>query len=243
MEDKQTSAQQMEALGGQLKSTFPLEKVVVSSQASHFELYFNESVVDKAAQVKAIHDFIQPYLVEHGDPTAAYQFNFYRDRELIDILHFNDPDAAHHISMELSGKTQNLRIQDVLGATGDYTIFNEDFQQIGWLSAVAEPPVELDITLLDPDSTDFYSDQVYPNFNNPAIWQIEPEALKPYLDEILSKVLEEFNSKAETFEVDVDEPDDVAFWAEQFEISEEELRKAILAAGKSIDDITAYLQH
>lgn len=233
----------MEALGGLLRSAFPLENVVVSAQDSHFEVHFKTSVVDTAPQVKAIHDYVKENLLEHGDPKEAYQFNFYHDHQLIDILHFNDPDAAHYITIELSGKMQNLRIQDVLGATGDYTIFNEDFQQIGWLSAVAEPPARLDVSLLDPDSTDFYSDQIYPNFNNPAIWQIEPEALKTYLPEILSKVLEEINSKAESFEVDVDDPADVAFWAEQFEISEADLRKAILAAGKSIDDITSYLQH
>ncbi|MES2827381.1 MAG: DUF3606 domain-containing protein [Bacteroidota bacterium] len=46
----------------------------------------------------------------------------------------------------------------------------------------------------------------------------------------------------EPIEINLNDPVDVAFWAEQFEISEDELRKAVLASGKSIDDITAYLQ-
>ncbi|MCD0489676.1 DUF3606 domain-containing protein [Pedobacter sp. MC2016-14] len=242
MENNITSANDMEALGGLLKSTFSIEKVEVSPENINFNLHFDVSVIDMPPQVKAIHGYVKNYLIERGDPKEEYQFKFYRDRKLIDVLHFNYPDAAHHITIELFGKMQNLRIQD-LGHTGGYIIFNDDFEELGWLYPVPEPPSVPDVSLLDLDGEDFYGDYVYPDFSNEAIWLIKPQEFKPYLTEILGKIVEEIDSKAETFEIDVNDPDDVAFWAEQFEISEEELRKAILAAGKSIDDITAYLQH
>lgn len=242
MEPKIVDLHDMETLGRLIKSGFPVEKVEVSLDDTHFDIYFDESVQDKPAQVKAVHDYVKPYIGQHGQAEQEYMFRFYRGRELLDILHFNDPHSAYHITMELFGKTQNLRVQDVLGATGDYTIFNEDFMQLGWMSPVSLPPANPDGTPVDPDDTDGYYGEPYPDFNNESIWEIAPEELKPYLGEILSKVREQMASHAESLEVNVDDPEDVAFWAEQFEISENDLRKAVFAAGKSIDDITAYLQ-
>ncbi|MNL75748.1 hypothetical protein D3C87_2016110 [compost metagenome] len=55
-------------------------------------------------------------------------------------------------------------------------------------------------------------------------------------------MLEEINRNYQPMEIDLDDAEDVSFWTEQFQISEADLRKAVLAAGKSIDDITTYLQ-
>lgn len=242
METKIVDLHNMETLGRLIKSSFPVEKVEVILDNTDFAIYFDESVTNKSAQVKAVYEFIKPYVSEHGNPKEEYMFRFYRDRELIDIIHFNDPCAAYEITVDLLGKTQTLRVQDVLGATGDYTIFNEDFEQIGYLSASISPPTNEDGSLINPNDMDEFYDEVYPDFSNPAIWHIHPNELKPYLNDILNKVREDINSKYQPDEVNVDDPEDLAFWAEQFEISETDLRKAVLAAGKSIDDITAYLQ-
>ncbi|MNY36775.1 hypothetical protein D3C86_1712840 [compost metagenome] len=145
--------------------------------------------------------------------------------------------------MELLGQVQRLRIQDVLGATGDYTIFNEEFERLGTLSTVApQPEQHPDGSLVNPDDMDDFSDEVYPDFSNANIWQIEPAALQPYINQIREKVLEEINRNYQPMEIDLDDAEDVSFWTEQFQISEADLRKAVLAAGKSIDDITTYLQ-
>jgi hypothetical protein len=242
MEPKIVDLHTMETLGRLIKSGFPVEKLEVSLDDTHFAIYFDESVTNKASQVKAVHNFVKGYIDQHGDPKEEYQFSFYRDRELIDIVHFNYPNGSYQITMELFGKSQNLRVQDVLGATGDYTIFNEDFERVGGISPVSRPPTNPDGTLVDPEDMDGFYGEPYPDFTNESIWEVYPEELKPYLPEILSKVLEQINSNTESLEVNVDDPADVSFWAEQFEISETDLRKAVFAAGKSIDDITAYLQ-
>lgn len=242
MEAEIVDLHNMESLDRLIKSAFPVEKIKVSLNNTHFAVYFDESVTDKPAQIKAIHDYVKSYIAEHGKSEEEYQFSFYMNHELIDILHYNCDDAAYYISMELFGKNQVLRVQDVLGATGDYTIFNEDFEKIGHISASLNPEMTEDGTAQNPDTENYYSDTVYADFRNPEIWQVYPEALKPYLNEILDKVLEINNHTVERIEVNVEDPEDLSFWAEQFEISEIDLRKAVLAAGKSIDDITTYLQ-
>lgn len=47
---------------------------------------------------------------------------------------------------------------------------------------------------------------------------------------------------AEGFEIDADNPDDLSFWAEQFQISKQDLRQAITVAGPNVEAITHYLQ-
>ncbi|MHA4896250.1 DUF3606 domain-containing protein [Pedobacter sp. PWIIR3] len=237
----------MENLAQQIKSEFPIERIEVSYANTIFVIYFEQNVTDIPAHLKAINAIIKDFIAEHGDPKAEYEFTFYRDRELLDILYFNNEDPAHYITMDLFGKTQQLRVQDVLGMEGQYTVFNEDFERIGSIAVVVPtnhlPLAEPDAPQgQDDDDRHLYSDNIYPDFSNPTIWTAEPAELKPYLNEILEKVLEDINSKTEVMEINMDDPEEISFWADQFELSENDLKKTVLAAGKSIDDITAYLQ-
>lgn len=242
MATKNTNPHNMEPLGHHLKAKFPeISEITAGTDFTWFIINTNADV-NSAPFVKALNEDLERYVTEHGNPKEEYDFTVKRANELIDILHFNNPDAAHLITLNLFGRTQNLRVQDVMGATGDYTIFNEDFEKVGYLSAGVAPPTNADGSLVNPDDLDNFNDEVYVDFSNPNIWQISPEELKPYMNEILEKVQEDIGNNAESLEVNVDDPEDVAFWAEQFELSEADLRKAVLAAGKSVDDITAYLQ-
>ena len=58
----------------------------------------------------------------------------------------------------------------------------------------------------------------------------------------MEKISVEIDKNYTPERINVDDPEDLSFWAEQFEISVEDLRKAVLASSDSIDDITAYLQ-
>jgi len=44
------------------------------------------------------------------------------------------------------------------------------------------------------------------------------------------------------FTIDLNDPEDVSFWATQFEISEADLRAAVRAAGNNVEAVTKYLQ-
>nr|WP_068891234.1 DUF3606 domain-containing protein [Pedobacter panaciterrae] len=242
METKTVMLNNMESLSDLLKAKFPeIKELRTGPDADWFVININENV--KPAPVeKALHQYLESYIGEYGNSKEHYYFTIESGRQIIDTLHYHDPEAAHYIAMELFGRLQVLRVQDVMGATGDYTLFNEDFERIGYLSAGVSPPTNADGSLVNPDDMDNFYDDVCVDFSNPGIWQISPDELKPYLNEILGKVLEDINSKAEPLEVNVEDPEDLAFWAEQFELSESDLRKAVLAAGKSIDNITTYLQ-
>jgi hypothetical protein len=241
METNTVNLNQMHELAKQIKTAFPVEKIELFGDTD-FTIYFNQTVTDKPAHVKAVHDLIKPHMENYGDKEEQYSFTFKQDRELIDILHFNDPGSAYHIRMNLFGREEEFRIQDVMGATGDFTIFNSDFQQVGYLSAVGIPVDGPPENSPGEESEGEFYDDVYPDFNRPEIWQVSPETLKPHLNEILEKVLIEINKNYIPNHLDVNDPEDLSFWAEQFEISEDDLRNAALAAGDSIDDITAYLQ-
>ncbi|ETZ20175.1 DUF3606 domain-containing protein [Pedobacter sp. V48] len=242
METKNTNLHTMETLGHHLKAKFPEISAITAGTDFTWFIINTNGDINSAPFVKALNKYLEPYIAEHGNPKEEYEFTVKRANELIDILHFNNPEAAHLITLDLFGKTQNLRVQDVMGATGDYTLFNEDFETIGYLSAGVSPPTNSDGSLVNRDDMDNFNDEVYVDFSNQSIWQISPDELKPYLNEILGKVMENINSNANSLEVNVDDPVDLAFWAEQFELSESDLRKAVLAAGKSIDNITTYLQ-
>lgn len=242
MEAKQVGQGSMGELAGLIKARFPVKEVKLTLDDTHFEIDFQDSVTDKAAQVKAIYGLVKEYVELYGDEEEEYQFKFRKGRELIDILHFNAPEAAYHIRMEIFGKEQDLRVQDVLGATGDYTIFNSDFESLGQISAVGVPPSDEELADAAEDPEAFYSDHVYADFSNLRIWKAFPDSLELYLPELLEKISAEIDKNYTPERINIDDPEDLSFWAEQFEISVEDLRKAVLASSDSIDDITAYLQ-
>ena len=43
------------------------------------------------------------------------------------------------------------------------------------------------------------------------------------------------------FEVNVNDPDDLEFWADQFDLSEARLKEIVEKVGKSVENITTYL--
>ena len=56
-----------------------------------------------------------------------------------------------------------------------------------------------------------------------------------------SDTLEPFVDEREHREINTDDPKDVAYWAAQFQISEEELKQAIVLNGTDIKEIKKYL--
>ena len=54
--------------------------------------------------------------------------------------------------------------------------------------------------------------------------------------------MEEKYEDSDALEINVEDPEDLAFWAEQFELSEIALKEVVAKVGKSLDTITAYLQ-
>jgi len=220
METNIKNPQRMGSLDSLLKSQFKeIKEVNPFLDLQRFEIYIDPACNPESPFVKALDAFLGPFVSEHGEVDLPYYFEIHRERELLDILRYNDPESEYHIRMEINGKLQDLRILDVMGATNDYTIFNADFEKIGH----------------------FFTEGVA-HFVPAEHWQTNDPQLKPYLDEIIRRMGEQIGTESEVMEVDVNDPDDVDFWAEQFEITAPELMRAVRTAGKSIDAITQYLQ-
>lgn len=70
----------------------------------------------------------------------------------------------------------------------------------------------------------------------------DPEEIREqYSIEDDSDTLEPFVDENEHREINTDDPADVARWAEQFQISVEDLRAAIVLNGTSVKEIKKYL--
>ena len=220
METQIVQLHNMESLDRLLKAEFPaIGKVKAYHELARFDIYIDKDCDPVAPLVKALDKYLGPFVAEYGEVELPYYFEIHRENELLDILRYNDPESEFYIAIEIDGKVQMLRILDLMGGTRDYTVFNSDFEKLGHF--FSEGPA---------------------NFVEADYWQTNDEQLKPYLEEIISKIGEQLNGNAGQDEVNVDDPLDLAFWAEQFDISITELKKAVLAAGKSVDSVTAYLQ-
>lgn len=219
METKIVQLQNMESLDRLLKAKFSkVKEVVYFPDLQRFEIYLDGSCRAAAPVIKALNKYLGPFVAEHGEVEQAYYFEIHRENELLDVLRYNDPGSEFYINIEMNDNLHTLRILDVLGATNDFTVFDEDFERLG--SFYAEGAAE---------------------FKPGDHWHTDDEQLTPYLDEIVTKIGEQENDHIE-MEINIDDPAELSFWAEQFAISETELRKAVFAAGKSVLALTSYLQ-
>lgn len=207
----------LHALKGMLLEQFPsIKSVKHSDDFEEFDIEIKKDTKPRPF-IKALNEYLGRFLLDYGDQESIYSFKIQCGRELMDILRYND-DTVFYFEMEIDGKLKKLRVLDVMGATGDYSVFNEDFENLGT----------------------FYTEGAV-NFGNASEWVTNDEQLKPYLTEILIRIAEQIqNSDADS--IDPDNPFDMEFYAEQFEISPEELKKVIGSVGTSIFAITKYLQ-
>lgn len=187
----------------------------------NYRISIDPTVENTSPFVKSLDDYLRDFLGLHGDPHQDYRFSITRGSELINKLAYNDPDFEIHINLELNGSRQILRIVDLLGE-GDYLIYDREFNLLGALHN------ERGSRWFAPD----------------VPWQLSSEALRPYLQEIVDKIRVQLDSRADDapLVIDVDDPEDLLYWATQFELSEADLKKAILAAGTDVDAVTSYLQ-
>lgn len=210
------SENSMKALKGMLKEQFPqIQEMDHSDDYDHFDIEIMTN--QPRSFLKSLNEYLGRFLLDYGDKETIYSFKIQRGRELLDILRFND-DNVFYIEMEIDGKLRKVRVLDVMGATGDYSVFNEDFERLGT----------------------FYTDGAV-NFSDISEWETNDELLKPYLDEIIHKIAEQIKIGEED-SINPDDPLDLEFYSEQFEISPEELKEAIESVGTSIFAIRKYLQ-
>ncbi|MFI5452225.1 hypothetical protein ACHMWN_08720 [Pedobacter sp. UC225_61] len=179
---EQTDVSPMDLLAQRLRAKFPeiiSGSVVAGNQ--YFEINIAEGT-ETAPFMKDFDGFVKEYLVAYGDKETEYDFKINRGRELINILSYNS-DRGYLVEVTMNGKSQSLFVVDVQGATGDYTVFNDDFETVGYMNMrdTSEPRTE----------PDYGDDRPFPNFNDSSLWEASNIELGYVLKEIVEQIAEQ----------------------------------------------------
>jgi len=167
----------MEQLSMYLKTRFgQINAITESTDGTYFMVDFAADTQGLHLLVKEMDAFIKGYIAIHGNPEEAYGFNINCGGKLVNNIWYNDPTYGHRIEMQLKGRHQKLFIADVMGATGDYSVFNQDFEYLG------------DIYMFADQAEKDYGVFVRPDWNRVDRWRATTKLLQPHLAKIIAQV-------------------------------------------------------
>jgi hypothetical protein len=119
---------------------------------------------------------IKDFLEVHGDPETIYGFSINCGRTLVNNIRYNDPEHGHRVELTLKGKKESLFVVDVLGATGEYSIFNRDFEYLG--------DMYMRLSRVEED----YGVFVMPDWSRPEKWKATAKLIRPYVKKIVEQI-------------------------------------------------------
>ncbi len=167
----------MDKLSTYLKNRFAqISAITESSDGTYFMVDFAPGTAKLNLLIKEMDAFVKGYIAIHGNPEVAYGFNINCGRNLINNIWYNDPDYGHRIETQIRGRHQKLFVVDVMGATGDYSIFNQDFEYLGEIYMPASEEAE---------GLDFFAE---PDWSSAEKWRASTQLLRPYLKRIVQLV-------------------------------------------------------
>jgi len=167
----------MDQLSNHLKNRFAqISAITESSDGTYFMVDFAPDTAKLNLLIKEMDAFVKGYIAVNGDPDQAYGFNINCGRKLINNIWYNDPEFGHRIEMQLCGRHQKLFVVDVMGATGDYSVFNQDFEYLGELYMFAT------------EEEEDYGIFAEPDWSSPNKWTASTKLLKPYLKRIVELI-------------------------------------------------------
>ena len=186
---EQTDISPMDLLGQRLRAKFP---EIISGSVSEGNQYFQINIAEcteAAPFMKAFDSFVKEYLTAYGDRETEYDFNISRGRELINIITYNSDDRGHLVDVQLNGKMQSLFVVDVLGATGDFTVFNDDFETVGFIYMRDTTPPQTE--------TDYGDYRPFPNFGDSSFWEASSSELTSVLKDIIEQIAAQLDTCVE----------------------------------------------
>jgi hypothetical protein len=231
MSIEQIDVSPMDLLEQRLKAEFPeIVKIEGSKATDFFELEVAEGT-QAAPFMKAFDGFVKEYVSMHGDKEIEYQFTIYRGRELLNVLTYNDPGRGYHVEVLADGKLHKLFVVDVMGATGDFSVFNEDFELVGGMNMKS---------LDSRTEADYGDDRPFPNFREPAMWEARGELVDAYLNQILGQITLQMDSEYRKTQIDIEDESDLVYYAAELDVSVEQLKEAAGKVGPVMGDIEDY---
>ncbi len=234
MSIQQTDISPMDLLGIKLKDEF--SEVTGGSFSPGHDLFTINLARGKRPVnlvVKELHSFLKSYIQRNGDRQTEYQFTIHEHGRLVHVLRFHSPDEGYHVEVMASGRLHRLFVDSGLGAIGDFTVFNEDFQKIGYLAMKS---------LEGSDKTDYGDGRPYPNFSDGSLWEGKGELVETYLNQIVGQISLQIDAAYRKGKVDIQEPTDVSYYAEVFGVSGEELKEAVGKIGTTLGALEDYFQ-
>jgi len=176
---EQTDVSPMDLLGQRLRTKFP---EIISGSVSTGNEFFDINIAEDteaAPFMKAFDGFVKEYIEAYGDAETEYDFRINRGRQLVNIISYNS-DRGYLVDVKLKGKMQTLFVVDVQGATGDFTVFNDDFQTVGFMNMR-----DMNAPGTEPD----YGDDLPPaNFGDSSLWEASNNELSSVLREIVEQI-------------------------------------------------------
>jgi hypothetical protein len=232
MSIEQTDVSQMDLLEQRLQAEFPqIIKIEGSKATDFFELEVTEDT-EVAPFMKAFDEFVKNYIAENGDDDIEYQFTIYRGKELLNVMTYNDPGRGYRVEVLAEGKLHKLFVVDVMGATGDFSVYNEDFELVGSMNMKCRMPMEDD---------EFDDGRQFPNFKEPSMWEARGELVELYLNQILGQITLQLDAEYRKTEIDIEDEGDLVYYAAELNVSIDELKDAASKVGPLIGALEDYL--
>ena len=168
---------EMGQLSTYLKNRFAeISSITESSDGTYFMVDFAAGTEKLNLVIKEMDALIKKFLAVHGDPETAYGFNINCGRRLVNNIWYNDPDFGHRIELQFKGRKEKLFVADVMGATGEYSIFNEDFEYLG------------DMYMPASREEEDYGIFIFPDWSRPEKWKGTTKLIRPYVKKIVEQI-------------------------------------------------------
>jgi hypothetical protein len=228
MSIEQTDISPMDLLGPRLRELFP--EITGGKVSGTYYTVQIASGVQPASFMKAFDGFVKAFLAANGDKDTSYQFKIEQDEgsanpHLVNFITYNDPDSGYHVEVLADGELHRLFVVDVLGATGDYSVYNSDFEVAGFMNMKA---------VQGSTEPDYGDSRPFPNFSDPLLWEAKGELVETYLNQILGQISLQIETAYRKGNVNIEDEGDLVYYPSVFGVSVEELKAGVAAVGASI---------
>lgn len=233
MSIEQTDISPMDLLGKRLREAFPaITGGSVSARNDFFIVEIAENT-DNAPFTKALHGFLKDYISKYGDPDEQYQFTIKKGGQLVNILMFNDPGYGYHVELLVNGNLQKLFVVDVLGVSGDFSVYDSDFEFLGVMNM--KP-------LAEPLEGGYGDEHPRPNFRDAGLWEASGELVETYLNQIVGQISMQLHAAYREGMVDVNQESDLVYYASVFNTSVDGLKEAVVQVGPTVGALEDYFR-
>lgn len=167
----------MERLAHILEVTFPTMRYLeASADCTYFYMEFGTAAGNIAGVMRELDQLVKPYIKRYGERGQSYVFNVHKGRELINIIRYNQPDYGYRVQLDINNRVQQLFVVDLLGS-GDYWVFNEEFEQMGMMYRPVRRP-----------AIGQYRMDVAMAFSDASYWTTSSRRLRPHLEKIVRSI-------------------------------------------------------